>query len=1381
MSFPLPPDETQRLESLRRLNILDSAAEREFNDLTRLAAQICRVPISLVRLIDADRQWFKSKLGLEASETPRDIAFCAHALVADEIFVVPDALEDERFADNPLVASEPHIRFYAGAPLVADDGEALGTLCVIDTKPRELNPEQKESLKALARQATTLLNLHRQTEALARANRELETSEDQYRFLAESLPQLVWTAYPDGKLDYVNRRAIEYYGKNEENELLGMRWLETLHPEDLAQTFEHWTRAVKTGELYETVFRLRRFDGEYRWHLTQAAAMRDSKGKVVKWFGTSTDVHERKLAAEALNKSEEYRNLFRLANDAILIFDPADETVLDANERACEIYGFAREEFLGKSIKDISRETARGEEPLQELLRKGTCREFETVQLRADGTPIHFLISASVIEFQGKPAVLSINRDITERKQAENNLRRSQSNLAAAQRITHLGSWEVDLFDLKRLENNKVRWSDEVYRIFGYKPEETDISINTYFNLIHPAERKFVRRAFLEAVSYRKELNIQYRIVLPNGGERVQHGQGEVLYDELTNQPLKFIGTVQDITERRQAEDKLALLASIVESSNDAIISKTLDGGIVSWNRGAEQLYGYAQEEVIGENIRLLVPPGHENEEPEIDEKIERGESVQHYETVRMKKDGSLVDLSLTVSPIKNAAGEVVGASRIARDISNRKRVEERLRDSEEWLKASFAASRDGIVVEDDGKLVYVNHSYARLLKYDQPEELIGRHIADILPPDEAKRLSEFGTRRLRGESVPSIYRFNGLCKDESLIEVEGSVSSYVIGGKKYIMTAIRDIADRKRAEAELRASEYKLRTLVASMSEGLAQVNNDEEIEFVNDRFCEMTGYCPEDLLGKITLDVLFDEEGKKFVLEANRQRRKGFVGQYELRLRKKTGEFLYVIVGGAPIVNAEGEIVGSMGIFTDITTRKRAEEQLLHDAFHDDLTGLANRALFMDHLRMTIERGKSRHSNPYAVLFLDFDRFKVVNDSLGHAEGDRLLKHIARRIESATRSGDLTARLGGDEFVVLLNELVGDDDAVEIAERIQENLKKPFDLSGNEIYISASIGIAPSAAGHQRAEDMVRDADIAMYRAKAKGRAQYQIFDRAMHEQASKQLSLETEMRRALEREEFLIHYQPIINLATETLVGFEALVRWKHPERGMIPPFEFIPAAEENNLILPLGNWILRESCRQLRHWQTEFPAAERLTVSVNLSTKQFSQPDLAEQIARALDVTGLDPRSLKLEITESHVMENSETAIGIMNNLRALGVELSLDDFGTGYSSLSYLHRLPADYLKIDRSFVMRMTESEENSEIVSTVIKLAQNLKMKVIAEGIETQEQLAHLRRLGCEYGQGYFFSKPLEARNAEMFISEVAESFLHSANTRITNSELVG
>ena len=833
-------------------------------------------------------------------------------------------------------------------------------------------------------------------------------------------------------------------------------------------------------------------------------------------------------------------------------------------------------------------------------------------------------------------------------------------------------------------------------------------------------------------------------------------------------------GIGRDITDHKLAEKTLreseARYRVVTESASDAILTIDRESTILFVNSAAEKIFGYTVDEMLGNKLSMLMPEAmrdaHAAGMKRFQETNKRQISWRDLELTGLHKDGREVSLEITFGEINSDGKHLFTA--VIRDITERKQARKELQSNLSLLTSTFEATADGIlVVNRDNKIVTYNQRFIEM--WQIPDEIIdsrdnAKTVYHIL--EQLSNADDFVTTTKHLTRHPEINNLDIVeFKDGKIFEryshpqmLDGEVIGRVV--------SFRDITARKRAENALLESERYLRTLLENINEGLVQVNVNDVIEFVNDRFCEMVGFEREELLGKITFDMLLDEEGRKLLEAVNRQRQEGISGQYEMRLKKESGEMLWVLIGGSPIVNADGEMTGTLGVFTDITERKRAEEQLLHDAFHDGLTGLANRALFMDHLRMTIERGKSCHSNPYAVLFLDFDRFKVVNDSLGHAEGDQLLHQIARRLESSTRTGDLVARLGGDEFVILLSEMLAEGDAVQVAERIQKDLKKPFTLSSSEIFISASIGVALSNAGHKRAEDMVRDADIAMYRAKAGGKAQYRVFDRAMHEYATSQLQLETEMRQAIEYGEFQLHYQPIISLDTETLVGFEALVRWQHPTRGMIPPLEFIGAAEENGLILPLGNWILQESCRQLRRWQDDNPAASHLMMSVNLSCKQFLQIDLAEQIAVALGKSGLDPRCLKLEITESYIMEKSETAVTIMNRLHSLGVEISLDDFGTGYSSLSYLHRLPVDYLKVDRSFVSRMTDSQENREIVRTIIKLAQNLKMKTIAEGIETADQLAHLKNLHCEYGQGYFFSKPLEAKSAEKFIEENLEDF---------------
>jgi diguanylate cyclase (GGDEF)-like protein len=438
-----------------------------------------------------------------------------------------------------------------------------------------------------------------------------------------------------------------------------------------------------------------------------------------------------------------------------------------------------------------------------------------------------------------------------------------------------------------------------------------------------------------------------------------------------------------------------------------------------------------------------------------------------------------------------------------------------------------------------------------------------------------------------------------------------------------------------------------------------------------------------------------------------------------------------------------------------------QESKEHFRHAAFHDALTGLPNRALLTDHLKLAIERAKRREDHLFAVLFLDLDRFKNINDSLGHTIGDQLLIAIARRVEGCLRPMDTVARLGGDEFAILLDGLETSKDAIHVADRVQNELTQSFNLNGQEVYTTASIGIALSTTGYEHPENILRDADIAMYRAKDNGKARYELFDTVMHTRAVALLKLENDLRRAIERQEFRIFYQPIVSLETDQIAGFEALVRWEHPERGAVPPDEFIPLSEETGLIMEIGQWVLQESCRQVREWQSFLQRP--LTLSVNLSGKQFVQPNLIEQIKNTLRETDFDPRWLRLEITESVVMENAEAAASMLIQLRDLGVHLSIDDFGTGYSSLSYLHRFPVTTLKIDRSFIGRMGEGDENAEIVRTIMTLANNLGMEVVAEGVETEEQLARLRALKCEYGQGYLFSKPVAADAARMLVLERA------------------
>lgn len=438
-----------------------------------------------------------------------------------------------------------------------------------------------------------------------------------------------------------------------------------------------------------------------------------------------------------------------------------------------------------------------------------------------------------------------------------------------------------------------------------------------------------------------------------------------------------------------------------------------------------------------------------------------------------------------------------------------------------------------------------------------------------------------------------------------------------------------------------------------------------------------------------------------------------------------------------------------------------EEANEKLQHSVFHDSLTGLPNRTFFINRLEDTIAVQKAHNNYLFAVAFVELDRFKIINDTLGHNNGDELLFEIARRLKKCLRSTDTVARLGGDEFVILLDDIKDVRDVTHMVGRIMKELENPFDLCSHKVIITASIGIVLSNNDYNRPEEYLRDADIAMYHAKALGRNRYEIFDLTMSQNVQRYLKIENELRCAIEHHELQIYYQPIISLQTEKITGFEALLRWQHPEIGMISPAEFIPVAEETGLIVSIGKWVLYEACRQIKEWQKQISMDPPLTISVNFSAIQLMQPDLIEQIKKVLQDTNLDPGSLNLEITESVIINDINTAQSVLNQIRNLGVGIHIDDFGTGYSSLSYLYQLPFDAVKVDRSFINQFNDNNKKRELVKSIISMTHGLGMKVIAEGIESIEQAAQLRELECDVGQGYYFYKPMDSKAAENLLRE--------------------
>jgi len=547
----------------------------------------------------------------------------------------------------------------------------------------------------------------------------------------------------------------------------------------------------------------------------------------------------------------------------------------------------------------------------------------------------------------------------------------------------------------------------------------------------------------------------------------------------------------------------------------------------------------------------------------------------------------------------------------------------------------------------------------------------------------------------------------------------------------------------------------------VFDQAAGMALIAPSGQWLNVNRSLCASLGYSEEELLTKSFADVAHPEDASATLAQVEKLL-DGQIRSYQVEQRfiHKLGHHVWMLLSISPVADAQGNPGHLVFQFQDITDRKMEEQRLIHNVFHDALTGLPNRALFMDRLRLAIERSRRRKDQVFALLFLDLDGFKGINDSMGHIIGDQLLIEVSRRLSACLRTTDTIARLAGDEFTILLEDLSDEREALQIVERLQKELQRPCKLGTRDILVTASIGITTSNVGYERAEDMLRDADMAMYRAKSSGKACYQVFDKERYGPQLDVANLGRDLEKAVERQELLLNYQPIVSLETGTLYGFEALVRWRHPQLGLILPADFIPIAEQTGSIINIGNWVLREACVQLKRWQERFPLHSSLAVTVNLSSKQFMHRDLVDQVIGTLQDTRLNPRSLKLEITESVVMENIGTATILLQQLRALGIELAVDDFGTGYSSLSYLHRLPLNSLKIDKSFVKGMVDKRDHAEIVKTILTLARSLGIRVVAEGVETLEQLVELRRLKCDAGQGFLFSKPVDVKTVDALLA---------------------
>lgn len=1198
---------------------------------------------------------------------------------------------------------------------------------------------------------------------VARRNAEaaLRESEERFRVLTELSSDWSWEQDANFRFIDVSRTVQTHAGISADEHFGKARW-ELRGTTPVNTTWEEHKAVLAARQPFHDLL-LRRIadDGTVNFVSVSGKPVSDADGTFRGYRGVAKNVTDRVNAESALRESERrFRDIFNQAAVGITRVDLSG-VLVDVNQKFCDMLGYARDDLLGKSIKDITHPEDYGQgSQYRAQLTGRTMRSVggEKRFVRRDGTTMwaRRTMSAAYDETGNPNYVISVVEDITERKKAEEALRSSEEMLSAT--FSQAG---VGIF-VTSVEARYLQVNDKYCAMVGYSREELlrmsirDINRPEDIDNVLANRQKVLAGEWPNATHERQ--------VRRRDGALMWVSHSTSLVRDQSGRPRHFITVAEDISERKRAED--AVRASEERYRNlfeyaplPLLVVEEASRKLLGANQAAVEKYGYTREEFLSMTVFDLQL--EEDRERVAQELNERDPSQAAFFARRhVTKNGEIIFAEVTARPL--VFYEQAARILLINDVSERMRAEEALRESEERFRATFEQASVGMALRgldpQNPRWLRVNQKLCDILGYSK-EELLETTSIEVTPPEERGASIELNEQLLRGEISAYSREKRYRRKDGAIIWANISLTAVrsTDGRPTHVISIIQDTTDRRRAEQALRESEEQFHQLANNIPQIFWICDaQQKEMIYVSPAYARVTGQSIETLRtnARRWLQAVHEEDRER----VKNARKAAANGKYDevFRVIRPDGTMRWVRDRAFPIHDAQGRVYRIAGIAEDITDIRESEERLLYLAHYDNLTSLPNRVLFYDRLKQALSQAR-RNEWVTAVMFLDLDRFKNVNDTLGHGAGDLLLRQVSERLAGCVRSGDTVGRLSGDEFAIVLSNLTGPDDASLVAQKIMATFTKSFNLYGKEVFVSASIGITLFPADSLDQDILIQNADTAMYRAKELGRNSFRFYTPEMNARALEKLSLESSLRRALERREFLLYYQPKASLATGEIIGVEALLRWRHPELGLVSPVEFMPMLEETGLIVTTGEWVIRTACAQIKAWQQAGISA--IPVAVNLSARQFQGKDLGATISRILEEEGIEPNLLELEITESSLASNAEEAASTLAYLNSLGVRVAIDDFGTGYSSLSRLKGFPLDALKIDGSFVRDITTDADDAAITRAIITMAHSLGLAVVAEGVETEQQLMFLDANGCDQIQGYYFSIPLPAEECTAFI----------------------